>query len=79
MGARALKRSRSRQTAASADETHPNRLVLIGVSEKSRVLHTVLAELPEPFSRPFGCPPDLEGPGKAARAGEFRTAVAGAT
>lgn len=27
------------------DEVHPDRLVLIGVSEKSRVLYTVFAEL----------------------------------
>jgi len=33
------------------DEVHPNRLVLIGVSEKSRVLYTVFAELADDVVR----------------------------
>ena len=33
------------------DEAHPERLVLIGVSEKSRVLYTVFAELADEVVR----------------------------
>ena len=33
------------------DEVHPERLVLIGVSEKSRVLYTVFAELADDVVR----------------------------
>ncbi len=33
------------------DEVHPNRLVLIGVSEKPRVLYTVFAELADDVVR----------------------------
>ena len=33
------------------DEVHPERLVLIGVSEKSRVLYTVFAELSDDVVR----------------------------
>ena len=33
------------------DEVHPERLVLIGVSEKSRVLYTVFAELTDDVVR----------------------------
>ena len=33
------------------DEVHPNRLVLIGVSEQSRVLYTVFAELADDVVR----------------------------
>jgi hypothetical protein len=33
------------------DEAHPERLVLIGVSEKSRVLYTVFAELADDVVR----------------------------
>lgn len=33
------------------DEVHPHRLVLVGVSEKSRVLYTVFAELADDVIR----------------------------
>jgi uncharacterized DUF497 family protein len=51
MGASALKRSRSRRTAAFEDEVHPDRLALIGVSEKSGVLYTVFAEVADDVVR----------------------------